>query len=117
MIFGAWRTALGCPSSSIWAVVSVQKQQVAGGFLMSVGVSRTLLLVWQLSKADHRDHAVLDVEMEAGCAAGRGEFVAVCGDLVHVGSLHDPPGRRCSRCCELTAPRKRRRRRWIRWLA
>jgi hypothetical protein len=53
--------------------------------------------------------------MEAGCPAGRGEFLAVCGHLVRVGSLLDPPGPRCTRCCAVVAPRKRRRR--IGWLA
>lgn len=71
------------------------------------------LLVWLTSTAGRRDHAVADTEMESGIAAAQGEYHTVCGHLVHVGSLHDPPGPRCTRCREASEPRKRHRFGWL----
>lgn len=50
------------------------------------------------STADGRDHLISEQATAAGLAAGRGEYVALCGHLVMAAPLVVPPGPTCVDC-------------------
>lgn len=54
--------------------------------------------IWMTSTMDGAEHAIMDEQMTAGLAAGRGVYAALCGAQVIAASLAAPPGRRCARC-------------------
>lgn len=73
-------------------------------------------LLWLISAADRRDHAVTISDIEAGLVAGRGTYQSICGHTVYTCSMLTPPGTPCPACRErLAVPRKRRHRRNRRW--
>ncbi|MGH3923681.1 MAG: hypothetical protein ACRDTT_12575, partial [Pseudonocardiaceae bacterium] len=47
---------------------------------------------------DGRDHLVSNQAMQAGLAAGHGQYSAVCGHLAVAAPLVVPPGRTCQDC-------------------
>ncbi|MGH8922578.1 MAG: hypothetical protein ACRD0H_30280 [Actinomycetes bacterium] len=50
------------------------------------------------STADGRNHLISEQATATGLAAGRGEYVAICGHLVVAAALVVPPGATCFDC-------------------
>ncbi|MGH3931370.1 MAG: hypothetical protein ACRDTF_15530 [Pseudonocardiaceae bacterium] len=67
------------------------------------------------STGDGRDHLISEHAMTAGLAAGRGQYVALCGHLAMAAPLVIPPGPTCLDCqtalhrTTISAPTHRRR--------